>query len=117
MELLQNSRTNNPAYSITGMLVYNGQYFLHCIEGDDDNVNQLIQNISKDKRHKDVTLLGKANILDRAFESLEMGLIFQTKTILDVCEFITGNRVFNPTGMTFESAKKLLIDLSRFTIK
>ena len=51
------ARERNAAGRITGGLLFDGERFCELIEGDEADVRQLIERISHDSRHTDVTVL------------------------------------------------------------
>lgn len=70
--LLQKCRTNNSQKGITGMLIYFDGTFVQFLEGPEENVNQLFENISGDKRHQDVILLLEGTTEKREFADWSM---------------------------------------------
>ncbi|GGE58987.1 FAD-dependent sensor of blue light [Pedobacter psychrotolerans] len=81
IEILKYSRDWNKAHYITGCLAYiEGNLdkvhqcrFIQVLEGPEEEVHDLFQNISKDSRHNGVTLIKRGQIETRHFESWEMG--------------------------------------------
>lgn len=73
LSLLKTSRINNGARNITGILIYTHGTFFQVLEGDEAAVNATFETIKKDKRHKDVILLEKVPITERAFPYWSMG--------------------------------------------
>ena len=73
VDLLDYSRDKNVEKEITGMLLYRGGNFIQVIEGEDEDVLQLYENIKADPRHKDVTLLSQDPITTRQFPDWSMG--------------------------------------------
>ena len=75
--VLHQSRTSNAEHGITGILCVHpeGGVFLQALEGARDEVNALYNNIVRDPRHEDVTLLGYQEIEERAFASWRMGRV------------------------------------------
>ncbi|MGB4924742.1 MAG: BLUF domain-containing protein, partial [Candidatus Nitrotoga sp.] len=71
--LLKQSRTNNGAKNITGILLYSNGTFFQVLEGDEATVENLYKTIEKDPRHKNCTLIEKLNITERAFPYWSMG--------------------------------------------
>ena len=71
--LLKQSRTNNGAKNITGILLYSNGTFFQVLEGDEATVENLYTTIEKDPRHKNCTLIEKLNITERAFPYWSMG--------------------------------------------
>lgn len=73
LELLKSCRINNGAKNITGILLYSHGTFFQVLEGAEAVVNDVFESIKKDKRHKDVTLIEKQTITERAFPYWSMG--------------------------------------------
>ena len=55
--LLSESRINNSATAVTGILIYFRGNFIQYIEGEEETIDQLYKKIVEDKRHQDVTEL------------------------------------------------------------
>lgn len=72
-DILEVSRMNNAAHSITGMLLYRDGFFIQALEGDDSVVEPLYEKIAADDRHSNVTLVYKEPISERSFNSWSMG--------------------------------------------
>jgi hypothetical protein len=73
IELLEASHKANLEHGITGMLLYRGGNFIQVIEGEDDAVLQLYQNIKADPRHRNIILLSQDPITYRQFAEWGMG--------------------------------------------
>ena len=73
LKLLKECRTNNGAKNITGILLYANGTFFQVLEGDEATVNSIYEIIEKDKRHKDVTIIEREKITERAFPYWSMG--------------------------------------------
>lgn len=73
LALLKTCRTNNAANNITGILIYSHGTFFQVLEGDEAVVDSTFEIIKNDKRHKDVTVIEKLPITDRAFPYWSMG--------------------------------------------
>ena len=73
LKLLKECRINNGAKNITGILLYANGTFFQVLEGDEATVNSVYSMIEKDKRHKDVTIIEKEKIAERAFPYWSMG--------------------------------------------
>ena len=73
--LLLKSRTYNLTNAITGCLLYYDQKFIQLIEGDEKNVQDLYQRISKDPRHTDIMVLGENHIEERTFADWNMAYL------------------------------------------
>jgi len=73
LTLLKECRTNNSAKNITGILLFSNNTFLQVLEGDEATVTSVYAAIEKDPRHKDVTVVEKQKITERAFPYWSMG--------------------------------------------
>ena len=73
--ILRQSKANNPALGITGLLCSSGGIFIQALEGGRMAVNQLYNRIAADKRHTDVVLLSYEEIGERRFAGWSMGQV------------------------------------------
>jgi hypothetical protein len=73
--ILEQSRANNPALGITGMLCVADDLFVQVIEGGRDEVCELFNAIVRDERHTNVRLLSYEEIAERRFGSWTMGQV------------------------------------------
>lgn len=91
-EILNRSQAHNPEHGITGVLcVYeSGDVFMQVLEGGREEVNRLYNNLLRDPRHRDVTLLDYAEIDERRFAGWRMGRVdlgrINTSTVLKYSE-------------------------------
>lgn len=68
-DILKVSRENNERDGITGVLLFKDNSFAQIIEGEDDVLEQAIFRITKDTRHKFMTILYNVEITKRDFTS------------------------------------------------
>ncbi len=74
--IIETSRRSNPAQGITGLLVFGSGVFFQWLEGPRDNVTQLMANLTKDPRHKDVVSLSAVEeVRERLFPDWDMELV------------------------------------------
>lgn len=73
VEILNKSRENNERENITGILLYKDGSIMQVLEGDAEDVERRYAIISRDPRHKDVILVGEAEISERQFGDWTMG--------------------------------------------
>ena len=115
-DILNTSRTWNFTYNITGCLLYYDKQFIQIIEGDKKMVKQLFQNIQKDPRHENITLL-KENVKEErffdhwsmAFEQLSRKDMENIDKVLMIDNFIT----FNALDFKLTKAMKLFCALAK----
>jgi uncharacterized membrane protein (DUF373 family) len=108
LSLLKTCRTNNGAKNITGILLYAKGTFFQVLEGDEATINNLYRVIEKDKRHKDVTLIEKQPITERAFPYWSMGFEKIDSKALSKMEGLNDffEKDFTPSG--FASHKHII---------
>lgn len=111
-DILNVSVPKNRELNVTGMLVYDGVFFVQCLEGKESAVMQLYETIRKDERHHSVKLIAVTPILSRSFEAWSMGYNNKARAIRDVTRIITGTADFIPYKMSYEQALELLKKLS-----
>jgi hypothetical protein len=73
-ELLRIAREANMRFEITGMLICLPESFIQLIEGPMAHIEQLYQNIQKDRRHLRVTTLREGLVNQRFFPGWAMAL-------------------------------------------
>ena len=73
--ILEQSRKNNLANGITGLLCFAKDTFVQVLEGGRDEVSELFNTIVRDDRHDTVRLLVFEEIPQRQFASWTMGQI------------------------------------------
>jgi len=73
-EIYQSARRKNEKHGITGVLSYAKGHYLQVIEGEEDSVNRLFDNISRDVRHNKIRIILNTDIDQRYFASRGMRL-------------------------------------------
>lgn len=71
--LLTLARDENKKHEITGLLLYKDGDFMQVIEGKETDIDQLFDNIIRDKTHSGVIRLLKEPIEQRNFSNWSMG--------------------------------------------
>ena len=79
-DILQTSRRANKSHNISGMLLCAKGGVLQVLEGEDDVVSKLYRSIELDKRHNNIFLLSKTEVVERQFASWAMGFRRLTET-------------------------------------
>jgi hypothetical protein len=74
-QILEQSRRNNPARGLSGLLCVADHLFLQALEGGRDEVCDLFNTIVRDDRHHDVRLLVYSEISERRFGNWTMGQV------------------------------------------
>jgi hypothetical protein len=73
--IVKQSKSNNGATGITGLLCFSDGIFLQVLEGGRHAVSALYNRIAADPRHADVVLLSYAEITERRFSGWSMGQV------------------------------------------
>jgi Sensors of blue-light using FAD len=73
--IMAQSKKNNPAQGITGMLCFSEDLFIQVLEGGRDEVCETYNNIVRDDRHRDVRILKFDEITERRFGDWTMGQV------------------------------------------
>lgn len=73
-KLMEVSRRNNRRRKITGMLLYDVPQFLQVIEGPPEQIDELVNRLKSDTRHRDFRVqLEQIGSTEREFGDWEMG--------------------------------------------
>lgn len=70
--ILESARRRNALRAITGMLYFDGTRFLQALEGPADIVQETLDRIRSDPRHRAIVLLSSREIASREFGDWEM---------------------------------------------
>jgi hypothetical protein len=73
MNILNNSRLNNASTGVSGMLLYTGSEFIQILEGEDKVIEDLLETIKHDPRHRDFRIIEKKKISHREYAEWTMG--------------------------------------------
>jgi hypothetical protein len=72
-DILEQSRQNNQAVGVTGILLFESGAFFQVLEGEQTIVGPLFKKIATDPRHQNVTKLISEPIEERCFAEWSMG--------------------------------------------
>lgn len=112
-ELLSVCKRNNSAMNVTGILHYNGNYFLQVLEGGRAEVSAIYHRIAADPRHVNIILMSCSDVRERIFPTWSMGLHEgmgeETKQIF--LRYFPSNNV-NPEAISVDSLLDFLQDVS-----
>lgn len=110
--ILKVSRKRNAAAQITGILCYDPLFFMQCLEGPKNAVNELYNHILRDDRHTDVMLLEYADIEERTFGSWTMGFLTSSEVDREtVSKYAKGSK-FDPYLLTGDQARDFLVTIA-----
>lgn len=71
--LMRRCSVNNREKNITGMLLYGNKHFMQVLEGNNYEVDQLLDRIKRDPRHTDIEVSLRTPIQAREFGKWSMG--------------------------------------------
>lgn len=112
-ELLGVCKRNNSALNVTGILHFNGNYFLQVLEGGRAEVSAIYHRIAADPRHVNIILMSCMDVRERIFPTWSMGLHEgmegQTESIF--LRYFPSKTV-NPEAVSVDSLLDFLQDVS-----
>ena len=73
MDILNNARLNNVCMGVSGMLLYTGTEFIQILEGEEKIIDELLDIIKKDPRHRNFRIIEKKKITTREYAEWTMG--------------------------------------------
>ena len=109
--ILADSRKNNSKKGITGILISAGDYFIQALEGGRDQVSQIYNQITQDKRHNHVILLAFDEIAQRSFEGWTMGEVTLDQVNPSILLKYSATTQLDPFSMTGGATLALLQEL------
>ena len=109
--LMTSARKHNTKNGVTGLLCFNRNLFLQCLEGSRTAVNGSYHRILNDPRHRNVIMLDYKEIIEREFDKWSMGYVPESSLTVPVNLRYSGNSVFGPYEMSGESAHRMLLSL------
>ncbi|MGD9969397.1 MAG: EAL domain-containing protein [Sulfuricurvum sp.] len=111
-ELLTLSHRRNRERNLTGAVVFDGQYFIQCLEGDAETVNALFAKIKQDSRHHSISVIDHSQIIHRQFTEWQMsymGHFVYNYVISTFCQDVA----YDPYMMEREELLSLLQNIIR----
>ena len=105
------SRRNNPAQGITGILCHGGDVYMQVLEGGRAAVNTLYNRIVRDARHDPVTLLHYQEITERRFAGWTMGQVNLAKINPSIVLKYSEKPVLDPYAVSGRVSMALLEEL------
>lgn len=116
-DILTVSRRNNENTAVTGVLLFNSNFFLQCLEGSRAAVNNIYCRICCDKRHHNLQMLTYGEVSRRLFGNWRMAYLPWTETTRTIIAQYSIGSEFNPYQMSAQSALELLDELGRLLQK
>ncbi len=116
-DILLKSKKNNDRDDITGMLCFNHNHFLQCLEGGRESVNRAYSRICNDKRHKEIVILEYKEIHKRVFQNWSMGLHVENKTRREINLEYSTSSIFDPYKLSGKAARLFLEEIKNLALK
>ncbi len=112
LDILRQSRLNNEANDITGVLCYDPAYFFQCVEGPREAVDKLFNALKRDSRHKRITVLAHTDVEERHFGEWSMGFLPGSAVDKDLMrKYSSSKGRFDPFTLNADQAFEFLVDL------
>lgn len=73
--ILATARRRNPAVNVTGAMLFNEDWFVQLLEGDEADVRSTFERIAADPRHEEVEMLVDGKVPGRRFPNWSMGFV------------------------------------------
>ena len=109
--ILQQSRANNPALGLTGVLCHCGDVYMQALEGGRVAVNAMYNRIARDARHRDIVLLHYIEVTERHFAGWTMGHVNLGKLNPSVLLKYSDKPVLDPFHVSGRASMALLEEL------
>ncbi len=110
--ILALSRKNNLEQEITGLLLYHNDNFIQVLEGNEDQVKNLYQTISNDKRHTLIMKIIEGYTFERQFPDWSMAYRELSDVEYDTVHgeiALSANKVLDRTQNTLSSPVAVLL--------
>ena len=92
VDLLEECRPRNQDRGLTGMLLYRGGNIIQVLEGARADVETVFAAIERDPRHRDVSVLQRKDVDERAFPDWAMGFRNvaerEVRDVMTLAEFV-----------------------------
>lgn len=111
VRLLEQARKKNNPLHLTGVLLFNQNHFLQCLEGSRENVTHIFSRIAIDDRHAHVTLMSVHDIDERDFPDWTMGYVSSTPTLKRALLRFFPTEEYSPQSLSSTSATALMKSL------
>jgi hypothetical protein len=104
-DIHRSARELNALDGITGLLVFNGTHFLQIVEGAQPAIDELLQRLRRDPRHRSIEVRDERMIEARSFPDWSMELVRVSSSYFEARDAIQ-DRV--PTSVAVDVRDRLL---------
>lgn len=115
--LVENSRILNKQHGISGILLFNGEFFFQIIEGDQVALDATVARLLKDTRHKRITVLYNVIIKERDFKDWSLALRvpdFTPQLEARMHDNDFGEYISDPDGLLHHISRRAQLHLTAF---
>ncbi|MES2208174.1 MAG: BLUF domain-containing protein [Pseudomonadota bacterium] len=105
-KILKSSKKNNPAFDLTGVLIYGGKMFMQVLEGPEHSVLRQYVKILDDPRHDDASIIYLSPCNERMFENWAMGVIRNSTIDFQYITQLKSNRLESIHAVFFRNTMK-----------
>lgn len=111
--LIATCHKNNAPRSLTGLLHFNGTYFLQVLEGGRADVSAIYHRIATDPRHINLIILSTGDVRERLFPTWSMGLHEgMTDRTREIFLRYFAKERFDPESVNVDSLLDVMVDIS-----
>ena len=89
-DIHRSARQFNAFNGITGLLIFNGTHFLQVIEGGEETIDGLVDNLRRDSRHTGFEIRDQSLVEERSFPNWSMELVHIQSGYFEAREDIVG---------------------------
>jgi hypothetical protein len=107
-DILASSQRNNKPRNVTGALLFDDEYFVQALEGDEADVKVIFDKICQDDRHFNLTVVEKANAPSRVFANWWMAGLLKAGQTAALFEPYQRDGRFDPLKMTANEVLSLM---------
>lgn len=101
----EQAQRNNALADLTGVLLFNREYFLQCLEGEREQVTAAFTVIAADPRHRNVNLVHASDIVERHYPDWSMGMLDgDSPSLRRVLDDVLPSGQFQPETLTAATA-------------
>ncbi len=105
--ILSQSRRNNMHRNLVGVLYYGNGCFFQCLEGNAEDIDQLLESLRRDPRHRDLEILSREPIEFLSFMDWNMKYVSVDQKVQELLKQHQMKR-FDPYQFTPEMIRQLV---------
>jgi len=115
IQIVDSCRRNNEKSGVTGMLAFSGEHFLQLLEGPEEEVSRTFERIERDTRHRQIRLIARHPVAQRAFGDWSMGFAGMGAFNADLLRQCLGTGTLDPAALQPGPALDFLAALAQRT--